>query len=213
MPTKLTDPENWKPVEVEDFIGQAMKWGRMLKGKALRAIGDEGNATPWKYLMYGPPGVGKTALAKAIAKILTSVPHDIEVIAGKEINAARVSKLRHSVGTGSLYGKWIVVIIDEIDTCPKDGQEALLTFLDELPKNRAIFATSNLDISDLTDRFQTRFQHLEFTKPTDLDIAALLDRFDGMEGNEAADIASDADGNVRAALLDAQTHLDYKLFA
>lgn len=205
------NPCEWKPEKLEDFIGKTLQWGKVLSAVARRA--SSGSGTPLKYLLSGPPGVGKTELCLAIARLLTDVEHDIEVISCRSLNASSVAALNSRVGSGSLYGKWIVVILDEADTCPRDGQDALLTFLDKLPRHRAVLATSNLEIGDLTERFQTRFQHLPCEAPDEKDIAVLLSRFEQLSAEDIERISEDSGGNVRQALLDAQTQIDFNQFS
>jgi len=206
----MKNPNTWKPKKLGDFIGTAGTWARMLEEVVKQAKKSKDQSL--KYLLHGPAGVGKSEVAKMVAYSLAAKDFDVQVVAGRNLRADDVQKLRNQMGTGSLYGEWVVLIIEEADTCPRDGQDALLTFLDELPKCRAVLATSNKELGDLTDRFQTRFQHLQFKEPSTADIAKLLARFDGMSPECACEIAEGADGNVRAALLDAQTHLDYQRF-
>lgn len=108
-----------RPTNLDQYIGQQHL---LTKGKSLRAAIDQG--APHSLVFWGPPGVGKTTLAKIIAA--SAHCHFIElsaVMAGvKEIRAAVAEaedvKLSRNLNT--------VVFIDEIHRFSKSQQDSLL---------------------------------------------------------------------------------------
>lgn len=162
------------------------------------------DATKAKLLLTGTPGVGKTALANSIAETVCGGMFSVESVNGRKCSIHVVAEWQRMVATSSMFGTgWRAFVINEVDTCPADAQDLLLTFLDELPENCAFIATSNLDLDKLTPRFISRLERHEVQPPEPEEIAALLVQ-DGIPVLIAQQIAFLCSGNVRAAEIDAQ---------
>ena len=71
----------------------------------------------------------------------------------------------------------------------------------------AFLGTTNLDLSSLTERFQTRFQSVRLQPPDNAALAAFLARRWGAPISTTQMIAAGAAGNVRAAMADLEMWL------
>ena len=120
---------------------------------------DDGETTRLKLLFTGAPGIGKTELANRIAASLTGDGgrYAIESVNGRKCTIHTVADWQRLVATSCMFGTgWRVFVVNEVDTCPADAQDLLLTFLDELPANCAFVATSNLDLDKLSRHRRAR---------------------------------------------------------
>lgn len=108
-----------RPESLTDFIGQQHL---LAEGKSLKIAIDAGLIH--SLVFWGPPGVGKTTLAKIIAK--NTHCHFIElsaVMAGvKEIRAAVAEAEHYQMQSGTRT----IVFIDEIHRFSKSQQDSLL---------------------------------------------------------------------------------------
>ena len=77
----------------------------------------------------------------------------------------------------------------------------------DLPKDVAVFCTSNKKLDDFEPRFQSRFQVFSLPPPEADEIKWLLKKF-GLRKDDINRIAQFCCGNVRLALFDAQSALD-----
>lgn len=159
-------------------------------------------------LLYGPPGVGKTTIAEMLSTSLSESPWSIEEVNGKLVTIETVKGWMRDLHYGSLYSEWTVKLVNELDRCSRDAQDLLLSYLDKLPPGRAFIGTSNLNLGDLTERFQTRFQAIKLLSPDSDEIRDFLMRQWNVPEQVAARIAVGCGGNVRAALADLETHFD-----
>lgn len=208
MKPKHAQPASYSPTTPEQFIGPARDVANIfaVKAKLLR----EDRTTSLKYVLTGSPGIGKTKLAEYLAsqltgeKITNGQSFNVESVNGRNINLACIRRWQEQ--SRYISCGWSVKIWNELDTMSGESQDLGLTYLDELGPRVAVIATSNLKITDLHERFQTRFQQLSVKTPDEKSLSKLLAQF-GLAKNTIQDIAFDCT-NVRAALLDAQTIVD-----
>lgn len=157
-----------------------------------------------KLLFAGNPGVGKSELSRRLAHELCGGKFAVEEIIGRKASVHHVYAWEESFASSSLFGTGRkIVVINEIDTCPRDSLDALLALLDDMPAGRGIIGTTNLKFSELSERFRSRFTKYDVRAPADDEIARLLETQEGLPSGIANQIAVLSAGNVRGALLDA----------
>lgn len=118
--TNLTPlPERMRPTNLDDFVGQDHLIG---KGCVLRNMIDSGNIS--SFILWGPPGVGKTTLAKIIAKQLNRPFYILSAVSSgvKDVRDIIDKSRKNSLFNNSRP----ILFIDEIHRFSKSQQDALL---------------------------------------------------------------------------------------
>jgi replication-associated recombination protein RarA len=205
------NPAAYTPTCPGDFLGPARTIALMLEAKAESLLAAK-NPAAVKMLLFGQPGIGKTELVKFFANRLAWHPTAVESINGRSVTIDTVRRWQESSRYISM-GRFVIKVINEIDTAPPASQDLLLTVFDEAANHSVFLCTSNLQLVMLSERFETRLQQFKVEPPTTEEIAEFLRKRWGFPKQRAMEIAVGSGGNCRAALLDAQSILDVQRIA
>ncbi len=178
--------ERMRPRSLKEFFGQEHLLG---PGKPLR-LAIEGDSSA-SLIFWGPPGVGKTTLAKIIAR--TTEASFIEfsaVLSGiKEIKQVMVDAEK-----AAGFGSRTVLFVDEIHRFNKAQQDAFLPYV-ERGSIRLIGATTENPSFEINAALLSRCRVYTLRGIDEHDILALLKRAlaDGERGLGALGLDADAE--------------------
>jgi len=187
--------ERMRPERLEDFVGQEHILG---PGKPLRRQIERDEMA--SVILWGPPGVGKTTLAKLIARITRCefIPFSAVLSGIKEIKAvmADAERLRH-------LGRRTILFIDEIHRFNKAQQDAFLPYV-ERGDVILIGATTENPSFEVISALLSRSRVYALRLLTVPEIVSLLQRALPVVGLEASEelleqIAIYANGDARQA--------------
>ncbi|HVP74905.1 MAG TPA: replication-associated recombination protein A [Gaiellaceae bacterium] len=113
-----------RPRTLDEFVGQVHVLG---EGSALRlAIGEDRIRSS---IFYGPPGSGKTTLARIVAATTGAAFEELSAVSATVKDVREVlARARERLGTG---GRRTILFLDEIHRFNKAQQDALLPAVEE----------------------------------------------------------------------------------
>ncbi|MGC2300455.1 MAG: replication-associated recombination protein A [Acidobacteriaceae bacterium] len=159
--------ERMRPRTLDEFLGQEHLIG---PGKPLRVQIERDDAN--SMIFWGPPGVGKTTLAKIIAEATKATFIEFSaVLAGiKEIKQVMADAEK-----AASWGTRTILFIDEIHRFNKAQQDAFLPWV-ERGSIRLIGATTENPSFEINSALLSRCRVYTLKALTDAQIVALLER-------------------------------------
>ena len=113
-------PERMRPHDLDGYVGQRHLIG---KGCILRNMIESGNLS--SFILWGPPGVGKTTLSRIVAK---SLGREFYTLSAVSAGVKDVRDVIDKARSNSLFSNGLspILFIDEIHRFNKAQQDALL---------------------------------------------------------------------------------------
>jgi putative ATPase len=153
-----------RPQTLDDFFGQKHLVG---PGKPIRITIENGNL--FSMIFWGPPGVGKTTLARIIARSTGAEIHELSAVsAGKE-------DIRKIIADGSPSLIKKILFLDEIHRFNKAQQDFLLPYV-ESGALTLIGATTENPSFEVISPLLSRCRVFVLKELTDEDISQIITR-------------------------------------
>ena len=115
--------ERLRPTSIDEIVGQDHLLG---KGKILRNM-IESDKVP-SMVFWGPPGVGKTTIAKVIANVTKA---DFITFSAVTSGIKEIKTVMEEAEKNRLFGGKTIVFVDEIHRFNKAQQDAFLPFVEK----------------------------------------------------------------------------------
>ncbi len=202
VPTNEPLASRLRPRNLEEFVGQTHLLG---EGRILRRIIESDNVS--SMIFWGPPGVGKTTLARIIASRTKS-----EFITFSAVTSGikEIKKVMEDADSNKRLGIKTIVFVDEIHRFNKAQQDAFLPYV-EKGSIVLIGATTENPSFEVNNALLSRCRVFVLKELSMEDIFNLLkraitdDRGFGREGVHITDenlqaIANFSNGDARSAL-------------
>ena len=160
--------ERLRPQSLEDYIGQQHLVG---EGGVFRRFIDAGNVP--SFILWGPPGVGKTTLAKIVANALERPFYTLSAVTS---GVKEVREVIESAKNQKFFSaKTPLLFIDEIHRFNKSQQDSLLGAVEQ-GVITLIGATTENPSFEVISPLLSRCQVYTLKPMQDADLQHLLDR-------------------------------------
>lgn len=193
--------EKYRPRLTAEIIGQraAMEqieqWLEDPKGKGL--------------LAHGPPGVGKTSVAYALAR-----EHDLELVEMNASDFRRKEDIRERMLAAgqqrSLFGKGKLLLVDEVDGLAGRSDWGATGAIEELIRKSAfpVYLTANDNWDKAVRRIKGSVREVEFQRPRTSQVVRLLEHVvekEGLRVDRAVLLQLASSRDIRSALTDLES--------
>ena len=202
--TRKYRPQNFEDIVSQDHVSSTL----------MNAI--KQNRLSHAYMFCGPRGVGKTTMARVLARTINEIDNSVDgeslnqTLNVVEMDAASNNKvddvhhLRETVRIPPQNGRYKVFIVDEVHMLSKAAFNALLKTLEEPPEH-AIFIFATTEPHKVLPTILSRVQRFDFKRIAVDEIVRRLRKISVDENISIDDeslhvIAKKADGALRDAL-------------
>ncbi len=156
-----------RPERIQDVFGQA----KLLRpGTPLRRLIESKDAGSTSLILWGPPGVGKTTLARLIASTRGASFRQLSAISA---GVKEVREVIEEAKKNSLYGSKTVLFLDEIHRFSKSQQDSLLPSV-ESGDVQLVAATTENPAFAVIQPLLSRSLTLNLETLSDDDVASLI---------------------------------------
>lgn len=199
--------KEYRPTKLSQMVGNPEIIETLLK------MIDAGKV-PQVMLFHGPPGCGKTTLARIMMSHMGCGEMDMVEMNASSVRGIDAIRALERTATLSPIGRARVTILDEVHKWTPDAQNASLKLLEDTPDNVYFFlCTTNPE--KLIKALRTRCCEIPVCSLSDEDIGGILDNVVEAAGltflasSQHKMIADASDGSARTALvlLDRLVHL------
>ena len=178
-------PERMRPHSLEEYVGQKHLVG---EGSILRNMIRSGSLS--SFILWGPPGVGKTTLARIVA---TSLGREFFTLSAISSSVKDVREVIDKAKGNSLFSGGLapILFIDEIHRFNKSQQDALLGAVEDgtivligattenpsfevitpLLSRCQVFVLKSLEVSDLQELLERAVRTDEILRTRNIEIA------------------------------------------
>ncbi|MDZ7683613.1 MAG: DNA polymerase III subunit gamma/tau [Fodinibius sp.] len=199
----------YRPTSFDDIVSQ-----KHVSNTLKNAI--KKNRLAHAYMFCGPRGVGKTTMARVLARTVNEIDQDVDgeslnqTLNVVEIDAASnnsvddIRDLRERVRIPPQNGRYKIYIVDEVHMLSKSAFNALLKTLEE-PPDHVIFIFATTEPHKVLPTILSRVQRFDFKRISIDEIVERLNQVAQDQGIKIDDeslhvIAKKADGALRDAL-------------
>ncbi|MES2199318.1 MAG: replication-associated recombination protein A [Chlamydiota bacterium] len=173
--------EKLRPSRLEDFFGQ----GHVLEKTALLPSLLRGEK-PLSILLWGPPGCGKTTLAKIYIRSFVAQTFFFHPASH---GLADLKKWVQDIQNNPLFQHTNILFVDEIHRLNKAQQDALLPFMEDGTFSLVGATTENPSFA-LTNALLSRLRVVPLKPLEEIDLAKILDR--ALEKTKLATLTEDS---------------------
>lgn len=202
----------------DELTGQAEAIAVVEAAVAAAASGGSGDASmTHAWLITGPPGSGRSNLAfafaaallgdgtpegdaKAAKQVAARTHPDLGVLSTEKviITIAEIRALVASSAFSPSIGRYRVMVIEDADRMREHASNTLLKALEE-PPPRTVWILCAPSEADLIPTIRSRVRAVRLRVPEIADVAALLQRRDGVDAETAITAAREAQSHIGMA--------------